>query len=108
MAFKFEGKLKKPAEYEHNPSRAVLDEARQFTKARRAHGFRRLLGLEEDEAEQPDAQGMDSEDPEGMPAPSSPETCEACAAGTCDDPEHMGEDEKEAMAGLKIIIKPKG
>jgi hypothetical protein len=108
MAFKFEGKLKKPAEYGGSPSQAVLDEARQFTKARRAHGFRRLLGLEqEDEAELP-AEAQEAGAEEAPPGEYTPGSCEACEAGTCDDPAHMGDDEKEAMAGLKIIIKPKG
>lgn len=98
MPFDFRSKLKKPNEY-GSPEEALMDEVRQFTGAQRQHSMRRRLGLEKDE-------------PEGMPMEGgervmSPEECEACKAGACDNPAHASEEDTEAMGGLVISISPK-
>lgn len=100
MPFQFTPKLKKPSEYGGSPERALMDEVGQYTKAHRQYGMRSMLGLEKDEPEQPSMGSTEME--------TSPEECEACKMGTCDDPAHASEEDTEAMGGLVISITPKG
>lgn len=108
MAFTFQPKMKKRSEY-GGVADYLRDETSQFTRARRQHGLRSMMGLEKDEPEGPEermAHGSEEAGEygeEGMDA----STCPDCAAGTCDNPEHMSESDKDAMAGLVIAITPK-
>jgi hypothetical protein len=93
MPFEFKpGERKHPKEYGNSPAKALLDEIQAFTKQHRRHSLRRYAGLETDEEPK--------EDMEGASAMPGPEDCPACKEGTCDDPEHLGEEERGGLAKL--------
>lgn len=95
MAFDFKPPERKgPKEYGGSPAKALMAEITEFAKQRQRYGMRQFAGLEKDEEPEQEAA-----------APMSPEECAACKDGTCDDPEHMGEEEK---AKLVIMLEPSG
>ena len=102
MAFDFKPKMKKPHEYGHSPARAVLDESRQFLQARKHHGLRTMLGMEPTDDPETHAQQVQHGSEEM--GDSSPENCQACKDGTCDDPRHMTDQDKQGLESLVIEI----
>ena len=95
--FKMEGERKPPSEYGGSPYKALLAEIASFAKQRRKHGLRRFAGMDADEPESPEERmGHGSE--EGGEYGGKP--CAACAAGECDNPEHMSEDDKSGLERL--------
>lgn len=108
MPFNFQPKMKKRSEY-GGVADALRDEVSQYTRAHRAHGLRKMMGLEKDEPEGPEermAHGSEEAGEYGNGGMDA-STCPDCAAGTCDNPEHMSDSDKDAMAGLVIEIAPK-
>lgn len=96
MAFEFKPPARKrPSEYGGSAARALMEEISDFAKQHRRHGLRRFAGMDGDEPEQPMGPPDTAEGEMGMA-----EKCEACEAGTCDDPEHMSEEE----AGKLVIL----
>jgi hypothetical protein len=95
--FKIEEKRKPPSEYDGSPFKALLAEISSFAKQHRKHGLRRFAGMDADEPESPEERmGHGSEEAGeygGKP-------CPECEAGTCDNPEHMSEDDKSGLAKL--------
>lgn len=97
MPFDFRPSEKKPQDYGGSPFKALMAEVKEFGAQRRAHNMKRYMGLEKDD---PATSAMG--DMEAPKEPVSPEECEACKAGTCDDPEHMGEEEKGKMLAILL------
>jgi hypothetical protein len=97
MPFDFKPSEKKPQDYGNNPFKALLAEVKEFGAQRRQHNMKRYMGLEKDEEPAPSPMG-DLE----QQAPVSAEECEACKAGECDNPEHMGEEEKGKMLAILL------
>lgn len=100
MPFEFKPSEKKPQDYGGSPYKALLAEVKEFGSQRRKHNMRRYMGLEQDEPSTNPMGDMDTPQ-----APMSAEECEACKMGECDDPEHMGEEEK---GKLLAILMPGG
>jgi hypothetical protein len=98
MPFDFKPSEKKPQDYGGSPFKALMAEVKEFGAQRRQHNMKRYMGLEKDE--EPIASPMG--DMEAPAEPMSREECEACKAGECDDPEHMGEEEKGKMLAILL------
>lgn len=98
MPFDFKPSEKKPQDYGGSPFKALMAEVKEFGAQRRQHNMRRYMGLEKDDPEATSPMG----DMEASATPVSPEECEACKAGECDDPEHMGEEEKGKMLAILL------
>ncbi len=96
MPFDFKPSEKKPQDYGGNPIKALLAEVKEFGAQRRKHNMRRYMGMEQDEPEASPMGDMEQS------APVARENCEACKAGECDDPEHMGEEEKGKMLAILL------
>jgi hypothetical protein len=96
MPFEFKPSEKRPQDYGGSPFKALMAEVKEFGSQRRKHNMRSYMGLEKDEA--PGPMG-DMEPPK---EPVSPEECEACKAGECDDPEHMDEESKGKMLAILL------
>ena len=105
MPFDFQPKQKSRKEYGGSVANALRDEVSQFGRAHRKHSLRKVLGMDSEEGEG-EGEGMEMEGAE-KPSVLDASECPDCAAGTCDDPEHMSDGEKDAMAGLVIAITPK-
>jgi hypothetical protein len=97
MPFEFKPSEKKPQEYGGSPFKALMAEVKEFGSQRRKHNMRRYMGLEQDEAATSPMGDM-----EPQKEPMSPEECEACKAGTCDDLEHMDEEQKGKMLAILL------
>lgn len=99
MPFDFKPSEKKPQDYGGSPFKALLAEVKEFGSQRRRHGIRRYMGLEQDEEPQaPDPMGDMGQPGEGA----GPEECAECAAGECNNPEHMDEDTKGKMLAILL------
>lgn len=99
MPFEFKPKHKSPSEYGGKVADALRDEVKQFGSAHRKHGIRRMMGLERD-------MGAPEHDPE-KPSALDAADCPECKEGTCDNPEHMNDGDKEALASLEISLHHK-
>ena len=98
MPFEFKaGERKHPREYGGSPFKALLAEVDDFAKQHRRHNLRRYAGMDADESESPAKRMGHGEDGAGE---FGGEECPDCKAGTCDDPEHMGEEDKKKMLVL--------
>lgn len=100
MPFNFKPSEKKPQDYGGSPFKALMAEVKEFGAQRRRHNMRRYGGLEQDEPETPEEQSMHGSEEAGE---YGPENCPDCKAGTCDNPEHMGEEEK---GKLLLLLAP--
>jgi hypothetical protein len=97
MPFDFKPSEKKPQDYGGSPFKALMAEVKEFGAQRRQHNMKRYMGLEKDEEYAASPMG-DMEQQVSV----SREECEACKAGECDDPEHMGEEEKGKMLAILL------
>lgn len=98
MPFDFKPSEKKPEDYGGSPYKALLAEVKEFGAQRRKHNMRRYMGMEQDD--EPTPSPMGDMEPQGEDM--GPESCPACAAGECDNPEHMGEEEKGKLLAILL------
>lgn len=99
MPFDFKPSPKKPQDYGGSPFKALMAEVKEFGAQRRAHNMKRYMGLEKDEPATAADQMMHGSEEQGE---YGPENCPDCKAGTCDNPEHMGEEEKGKMLAILL------
>lgn len=93
MPFEFKaGERKHPKAFGGSPHKALLAEISDFAKQHRKHSLRRFAGMEKDEEETP-AEALTHGDEEIG-------ECPECKAGTCDNPEHMGEEDKKSLLSM--------
>jgi len=96
MPFSFEIKELRPEDHGGSPHKALLAEARRFTKERRGYRFRKMGGLERDEEPMPEDMPPAEPPKDGEEA----DLPEECQKGECEHPEHMKDEDLDEIERL--------
>lgn len=99
MAFEFKitEQRKPPSEYGGSPFKALMAEIADFAKQHRKHSLRRYAGMDADEPEGPEERMGHGSEEEGE---YGGKPCPECEAGTCENPEHMSDEDKGGLEKL--------